>query len=461
MTGKVSLLGAGPGNPELLTVLGQRRLKEADVVFFDRLVNPSILALVNATAELVDVGKLPKFHKVRQSKINELLVGYAQAGKQVVRLKAGDPYVFGRGGEEAQILRKAGVPFEVIPGITSAIAGLAAAGIPITHRDFASSFHVITGHHQKDGRQIDWENVAHQEGTLVFLMGMAALDEICAELVSHGKDVQTPVAIIQWATQWRQKQVVGTLGNISQLVRENQLGAPALIVVGDVVKLQRELKPSLPLMGRHLLVPISKTKRLFHALQDQGATADFYPRAQLSPTGIEIPKLTDYQAIAFDSISAFRTFTWQLTQTGQDLRKLVGLTILVPNQMIATHIKALGIIPSVASEYDGKLLELGIDKQLFTNSDFVPLFDAKMGATWFQQTLADFDGIIFPSTASVSDFQSVLSEQQQEEMPKLIVFAMGATVAEAAKLAGFEQVIECPTKTIQTIAKVREVLTNE
>ena len=202
MIGRVTLLGAGPGNPELLTLLGKRRLKEADVVLYDRLINPSLLALVPAQAERIDVGKLPNFHKVKQSVINQLLVDYAQNGKQVVRLKAGDPYVFGRGGEEGQFLREHGVTFDVVPGLTSAITGLAAVGIPITHRDYASSFHVITGHRQADGRQLDWENIAHQEGTLVFLMGMAALTDICQSLMSHGRQVTTPVAIVQWATQW-------------------------------------------------------------------------------------------------------------------------------------------------------------------------------------------------------------------------------------------------------------------
>ena len=220
MSGRVTLLGAGPGNPELLTLIGKRRLGEADVVLYDRLIDPSLLSFTNDDATLVDVGKMPLHHKVKQSQINEMLVDYANLGKKVVRLKAGDPYVFGRGGEEAQILQQQGINFEIIPGITSAIAGLAAAGIPITHRDFASSFHVITGHHKKDGQQLDWENIANQEGTIVFLMGMAQLPNICHQLIAHGKAMETPVAIIQWATQWRQKMVSGNLSNIVELVNK-------------------------------------------------------------------------------------------------------------------------------------------------------------------------------------------------------------------------------------------------
>ena len=281
MNGRVSLLGAGPGDPELLTLIGKRRLNEADVVLYDRLIDPSLLAFTSEDASLINVGKMPLHHKVKQSKINEMLVDYAKSGKKVVRLKAGDPYVFGRGGEEAQVLQEQGINFEIIPGITSAIAGLAAAGIPITHRDYASSFHVITGHHKKDGQQLDWANIAGQEGTLVFLMGMAQLPNICRQLVSHGKNKETPVAIIQWATQWRQKMAIGDLSNIVKVVNEKKLSSPALIVVGDVVKLSGQLSVSKPLAGVHVLVPYSQRQRLFNSLVDLGATADFYRRADL------------------------------------------------------------------------------------------------------------------------------------------------------------------------------------
>ncbi len=243
MSGFVSLVGAGPGNPELLTVLGQRRLAEADVVVYDRLVNQALLAPL--TAEKIDVGKLPQYHRVSQFQINDLLVTLAEKGKRVVRLKAGDPYVFGRGGEEALYLKEHHVAFEVVPGITSAISGLAAAGIPITHRDFASSFHVIAGHHKADGTVLDWENIAHQEGTLVFLMGMAELGNIATQLIAHGKAAQTPVAVIQWATYQKQRVVKADLATIESVAKREGIGAPALIVVGAVVQLMSELQQPL------------------------------------------------------------------------------------------------------------------------------------------------------------------------------------------------------------------------
>ena len=461
MAGKVTLLGAGPGNPELLTVLGQRRLKEAEVIFFDRLVNPSLLALANPMAEMVDVGKLPRFHRVKQVKINELLIEYAQAGKHVVRLKAGDPYVFGRGGEEAQVLTAAGVDFEVIPGITSAIAGLAAAGIPVTHRDYASSFHIITAHHQADGKTIDWPNVAKMEGTLVFLMGMANLDEICWHLVEHGKPATTPVAVIQWATQWRQKQVIGDLATIQAKVAAAQLTAPALIVIGDVVRLSADLAPHLPLQGHHFLVPISKTKRLFHALQDEGATADFYPRARQVEREIALPKLQDYDGVAFDSIAAFRTVARRLPQSGQDLRSLAGRQILVPNAMIAAHLRASGLVTDDVTQFTGRLLEFGTGEALFKDSTFIDLYATTKAPLHLMPSLTEFDGVVFPSQASVKDFLATLDDEQQAILPLLTAYAMGDTVAQATQVAPFKQVVTCPTKTAGVIATIKEDVLHE
>lgn len=344
MNGRVTLLGAGPGNPELLTLIGKRRLNEANVVLYDRLIDPSLLAFTNNEAELIDVGKLPLHHKVKQSKINEMLVDYAKQGKKVVRLKAGDPYVFGRGGEEAQVLQQFGVNFEVILGITSAIAGLAAAGIPITHRDYASSFHIITGHHKKNGQQLDWENIAHQEGTIVFLMGMAQLPKICQQLVEHGKSSQTPVAIIQWATQWRQKMVVGDLENINELVARHQLSSPALIVVGQVVKLSKQLNINKPLTGVHLLIPFSEHQRLFNSLEDLGATADFYQRALIEPLEVTLPSIDEYDAIIVDDVLAYHQFITLLIKNGIDVRQLIDKKIIASNHRVVQALQKTGIL---------------------------------------------------------------------------------------------------------------------
>lgn len=239
--GKVMLIGAGPGDAQLLTVKGLAALQKADVIVYDRLVEPAMLQERKASCKLIYVGKEPLHHPIPQDEIERILVREAATNELVVRLKAGDPYVFGRGGEEGETLHKAGIPFEVIPGITSAIGGLAYAGIPVTHRDFASSFHVITGHLKKGRDPLDWEALARLEGTLVFLMGMTNLPNICANLLEHGQKPETGVAIVQWATRGKQLTVTGNLQTIEQKVAESGISSPALIVVGDVVSLRPQL----------------------------------------------------------------------------------------------------------------------------------------------------------------------------------------------------------------------------
>ncbi|WP_243674203.1 uroporphyrinogen-III C-methyltransferase [Lentilactobacillus kisonensis] len=306
MSGFVSLVGAGPGNPELLTLLAKRRLVEADVILYDRLVNPALL--METTAETIDVGKLPHHHKYSQYKINDLLVTLANQGKRVVRLKAGDPYVFGRGGEESQFLKANHVDYEVVPGITSAIAGLGAVGIPITHRDFASSFHVITGHRKKTGEELDWPNIAHQEGTLVFLMGMEQLENIVDNLIKNGKDQQTPVAVIQWATHWNQRSVLSDLTHIAEVVTKEQIGSPALIVVGKVAELMKTLQPKPALFGQHILVPYKLQSRLFSQLQDAGASVGFFQRGASRQLDFQLPDLTKPASLLVYDISAYQSF---------------------------------------------------------------------------------------------------------------------------------------------------------
>ena len=241
--GKVFLVGAGPGDPDLLTRKAERVIKDANVVLYDKLVDDRIVALVPHGTELLDVGKDPNYHTVPQHKINELLVSYARQGKTVVRLKGGDPFVFGRGGEEAAELMTHGVDVEVVPGISSAVAVPAYAGIPVTHRDYASSVTIITGH-EAAGNRLQWDVLAQLDGTLVVLMGVGTLAENVENLVACGKDVQTPAAIIAQGTTPRQKVVVGTLSDIAHKAKDADLKAPAVLIIGDVVKLKYILQPS-------------------------------------------------------------------------------------------------------------------------------------------------------------------------------------------------------------------------
>lgn len=239
MSGKVWLVGAGPGDASLITVKGMECIKQAEVLVYDRLVNPELLEFASANCEKIYVGKESDHHPIPQSEINQILADYAKAGKNVVRLKSGDPYVFGRGGEEAQELVEQGVIFEVVPGVTSAIGGLTYAGIPVTHRDYASSFHVLTGHLRADKEKdpINWQALAQLEGTLVILMGVSNLANISQELIRYGKNPETPVGIVMWASRDNQRVVTGTLANIVEVAEQQQVKPPALIVIGEVVRL--------------------------------------------------------------------------------------------------------------------------------------------------------------------------------------------------------------------------------
>lgn len=239
--GKVWLVGAGPGDASLITVKGLHCIRHAEVIVHDRLVNPELLAQAPAGCLIIDVGKTPSHHPVPQEQINALLVRHAGEGRQVVRLKGGDPYVFGRGGEEAEQLAKDGLSFEIVPGISSAIGGLAYAGIPVTHRHYASSFHIVTGHMCQGNDPQNWHALAKINGTLIVLMGMTRLTEICQQLIEGGMSAATPVAVVMYASQSRQQIAKGTLTDIHREVERQKLHAPALIVVGEVVNLQEIL----------------------------------------------------------------------------------------------------------------------------------------------------------------------------------------------------------------------------
>ncbi|MDX7991515.1 uroporphyrinogen-III C-methyltransferase [Xenorhabdus sp. Reich] len=237
----VWLVGAGPGDAGLITIKGLLCIQCADVIVHDRLVNPELIAQAPEHCEIINVGKEHDYHPIPQEEINQILLKYALAGKRVVRLKGGDPYVFGRGGEEAEVLAQHGIQFEIVPGISSSIGGLAYAGIPVTHRDYASGFHVVTGHTAQGSEQQNWEVLAQLEGTLIILMGMSRLEEICRQLIRYGKSPATPAAVIMYASHPKQDRVIGTLKTLPAKAEEKKLHAPALIVVGDVVNLSETL----------------------------------------------------------------------------------------------------------------------------------------------------------------------------------------------------------------------------
>lgn len=241
--GTVFFVGAGPGDPELMTIKGANVLKKADVIVYDRLVNNEILEYANPLVELIYCGKMPDNHHIPQDQINEIIIENALRGKTVVRLKGGDPSIFGRVGEEAEYCVDHNVPFVVVPGITSSISASMYAGIPLTHRDFSSSCAFITGHKGTNNKrkEIQWEKLSTSVDTLVFYMGVGNIKMIQEKLLFHGRPAITPVALVRWGTMENQETLTGTLENISQKVAEAQFRSPAIIVVGEVVKLRKKL----------------------------------------------------------------------------------------------------------------------------------------------------------------------------------------------------------------------------
>ena len=339
--GLVSLIGAGPGDPGLLTVRGRERLQTADVVVYDRLAHPSLLGYARPDAELVYVGKASAQHAMKQGDINALLIDRAKQGKSVARLKGGDPFVFGRGGEEAEECRAVGVPFEIVPGVTSAIAAPAYAGIPVTHRDMASSFAIVTGHERDDSRESgtrlpgeaeqrrNWANIARAGDTLIFLMGVEALPDIAARLQENGRDPQTPVALVQWGTWTRQQVVTGTLATIVDEVKRAGLTPPAVCVVGEVVKLREKLRwfddpQTHPLFGKKIVVTRAREQAsaLSDLLRARGAEPLEFP-------AIEIARLDDYAELD-NALARLDTYRWMI----------VTSTNTVP--VLAERLNALG-----------------------------------------------------------------------------------------------------------------------
>lgn len=240
--GKVYLVGAGPGDPDLITVKGLRAIRDADVILYDRLINDELLAHAKPTADLIYCGKLPNHHLLKQDTINHFLIKFVQEGKIVTRLKGGDPFVFGRGGEEAEVLAKHRLPFEIIPGITSGIAAPAYAGIPVTHREHSGSFALITGHRRAtEPEDTRWKALATGVDTIAIYMGVKNLPYIREQLLKYGRDARTPTALIHWGTTRKQQTVIGTLNNIVEEAKRHHIKNPAMIVIGEVVKLSQPL----------------------------------------------------------------------------------------------------------------------------------------------------------------------------------------------------------------------------
>jgi uroporphyrinogen III methyltransferase/synthase len=468
--GTVYLVGAGPGDAGLLTLRAAELIERADLVALDALVSKDIASRIPRAAQVVYVGKRSAAHTLPQDQINQLLIDEAKKGKTVVRLKGGDPFVFGRGGEEAEELVAAGVPIEVVPGISSAIAGPAYAGIPVTHRSFATSVTLVTGHEADDGSTgIKWTTLAQLDGTIVFMMGFANLPVICHKLMENGMPHDRGVAVISNGTRRDQRTVVGTLRNIELQVKEASLPTPALIVVGDVVSLHATINwfESKPLFGRRVVVTrareqASELKRL---LEDAGANVLQFPTIEIAPppSWDSLDAVIDgsFDWLVFTSVNGVRFFFERLFERGRDARSLPKVAAV--GDTTAAELRARGIVPDlVPSRFvSSELLPLlpkgqnvAIIRALAGNNDLIDGLRARgdkvalgvayetraaAGLDELKAALDSIDIVTFTSGSTVDNFYGPLTEEERRAVnARAILASIGPTTTDAIRRYGKE-----------------------
>lgn len=494
---KVYLVGAGPGDPGLFTLKGKRLLEKAEVVVYDRLVGDDILAMANPEAEMIYVGKVSGRHALPQDEINALLVQKATEGKMVVRLKGGDPFLYGRGGEEAQYVLQHGFQYEVVPGITSAIAVPAYAGIPVTHRDATSSFAVITGH-EKPGKtesSINWKEIATGIGTLVFLMGVENLGFICESLINNGRDPATPVALIREGTRPQQEVISGTLSNIVDKVAQAGFKPPAVIIVGEVVELRQELQwvESLPLWGKRIVVTRARAQAsaLAEGINELGGQAIEFPsilikpEEDLRPLHRAFQSLDKYEWIIFTSVNAVDIFFDELIRQGMDIRDLKGVKICAIGPATEKRLIDRGLrVDSIPDEYRAE----GIIKELKTrivpsqwvllprargarailpdslhrlgaHVNEVYLYEAITASKLSRDSLDQIlngavDYLTFTSSSTVTNFVKIVGEENVPRIAEQIkVACIGPVTADTARKMGFIVHITADEYTISGLLK--------
>lgn len=384
--GKVYLVGAGPGDPDLITLKAVECLSRADVVVRDRLVSRRLLAYARQDAVIIDAGKEGGCHTLPQEEINRLIVSHAEEGKVVVRLKGGDPFIFGRGGEEAQWLEGHGIDFEVVPGVTSAIAVPAYAGIPLTHRSCNTEVTFITGHEDpaNEASTIDWEWLGRSRGTLVFLMGVKNLEENTNRLVASGRPPETPAALIQWGTTPRQKTVTGTLGNIARVASSAGIGPPAILVVGEVVNIREQINwfERRPLFGRRVVVTRTREQAsiLSEMLRKEGADVLEFPTIAIQdppswePADRAIRQLSRYDWIIFTSVNGVSRFIERLEARGLDIRAMFSARICAIGPATAQALRELRLRVDLSpSQYTAEgLLEVLNEGQVTGRRVLIP-----------------------------------------------------------------------------------------
>lgn len=457
--GIVYLVGAGPGDPGLITVKGLECIKKAEVLVYDRLASKRLLSYAPRNCEMIYVGKLPDRHTLRQEEINQLLVDKGLEGKVVTRLKGGDPYVYGRGGEEGELLRANNVPFEVVPGITSAISVPAYAGIPVTHRDCTSSFAIITGHEDptKDESSIAWDKISTGIGTLVFLMGVGNLPFIVKNLVDNGRSADTPVALIRWGTRPEQEVLTGTLSDIVQKVRDAGFTSPAIIIVGEVVKLRDTLSwfEQKPFFGKRVVVTRSREQAsdLSRRIEEMGGEAWEFPAIEIAdpddfgPMDEAIARIDSYQWLIFTSVNGVDSFFTRLRHHGRDIRDLKGAKLCAIGPKTKERLENLCLqVEYVPSEYRAEAVIEGLRGKL-NPGDNVLLPRADIARAILPETLqgemgANVDNVVAYRTVRGGGDATLLRELLQEGMIHYVTFTSSSTVKNFVELLDADNIHE-------------------
>mgnify|MGYP003299550327 FL=1 len=477
--GKVILIGAGPGDVGLLTLQGKHWLQKAEVILYDHLVNEDLLRFTKKETEVIYVGKKEGIATLDQEKINSLLIEKAKEGKVVVRLKGGDPFIFGRGGEEIQAVKRSKIPFLVVPGVTSVTGVAAYAGIPLTHRDLSSTLSIITGSNEKKQGDIhiDWEKIASRSGTLVFLMGARKLLLIVEKLMKFGKSPDTPIAVIQWGTTARQKTWKGTLSTIGKKTSKEKISPPALTIIGEVVNLKPEIEwyEHLPLFGKSIVVTRKgdQAEGMIERLGELGAEPVFFPVIETvapedwATLDEALNNISRYDGLIFTSVNGVRFFFQRLKEIQQDIRNLKNLRVYTIGPKTAEAVRDLGICVDVVPEdFVAESLIESIGKEKITGQRFLipraavarevlPKTLREMGAQVdiapayqtilpkpksdaFSKRLqsGDIDVLTFTSSSTVKNFLELTGKSLFEKVKKTRIACIGPITAETAKNAG-------------------------
>lgn len=442
--GKVWLVGAGPGDIGLLTVRGMQVLKAAEVVVYDSLVGQSILAHIPQSARCINVGKRASHHTMPQEEINHILAEEAKKGLRVVRLKGGDPFLFGRGGEEIELLVSEGIPYEVVPGVTSPIAVPAYNGIPVTHRDLTSSLHIITGHKKQGAAyDIDFEALVRTRGTLVFLMGVSALGDICRSLLAAGMEKEMPAAILQKGTTAGQKRIVATVSTLEEEVKKQGIETPAIIVVGKVCALAEQFGwyEKLPLAGYKVLVtrPRELVSSMAEKLRVMGAEVLELPAIRTQPLEDQsdlkeaLARLEIYQWIVFTSPTGVRVFFEEMRRFGIDIRRMWAAKIAAVGSGTKKALAERGILTDLMPEiFDGESLGKALCAAC-TGDEHILIPRAKIGTPELVQALREKTGLVIDDIATYDTFyerQEVIDQKKEIETGGIgcAVFTSASTV---------------------------------